>query len=429
MEPGRLLSGNGGLGWGFIRRFLNLDNSLILWDEAVRQAVEGLRPSDSGDDNRDVEQVPLTKAVGRTLAQAVCLDRDEPPAARSAMDGFAVRAEDADENRRLVGAVHAGTASFPEVGLGETSKIMTGGTVPPGANAVIPVERTSVEGDIVSFSIVPEVGAHIRNAGEMGKAGREVLEKGIRIGLGDVGVAAGCGADPLLVRTRPKVAIISTGDEIVEWTKVPEDHQVRDSNRLVVAAQAEAAGAEIVMSERIPDQVEALQEGVDAALREADLVVTLGGVSMGEKDHLPGVFEALAVEKKFHGVHVQPGKPLWCGSRDGVRVLGLPGNPVSAFVVFEVFGVPIVESLLGLKTSSSCRLETGVLEGTARSKGRPLFLPASVALGDQRMPLVSPCSWTGSGDWTALAGATALLYLPEETSVESGSPVEFLRLA
>ena len=131
MEPGRLLSGNGGLGWGFIRRFLNLDNSLILWDEAVRQAVEGLRPSDSGDDNRDVEQVPLTKAVGRTLAQAVCLDRDEPPAARSAMDGFAVRAEDADENRRLVGAVHAGGLSQRMRGAVRSGRLAGGGNSLP----------------------------------------------------------------------------------------------------------------------------------------------------------------------------------------------------------------------------------------------------------------------------------------------------------
>ena len=406
-----------------------MDTALTPWPEAIRQAVEGLSSLDSGLRSCPGETIPLSDAVGRILAEAITLDRDEPPASRSAMDGFAVRAADGDGDRRLVGAVHAGTSDFPEVGPGEASKVMTGGTIPPGADAVVPVERTSTEGETVSFSIAPEAGAHIRKLGEMGAAGKEVVPAGALLGPGDLGVAAGCGADPVLVRARPRVAVISTGDEVVAWNLAPEPHQVRDSNRLVVSSQAEAAGAEVVMAERIPDRIDALEAGVETALGQADLVVTLGGVSMGEKDHLPGVFSSLGVEKIFHGVDVQPGKPLWCGRREGVSVLGLPGNPVSAFAVFEIFGIPILQALLGLAPPGPRPMESGILGSDARSKGRPLFLPASVAPSPEGDNLVTPRPWTGSGDWTALCGATALLHLPPRTDATSGDPVDFLRLS
>jgi len=349
------------------------------------------------------------------------------------MDGFAVRSADGLAPRRLRGTVYAGSTELPEVGPGEAVAVMTGGTVPAGADTVVPVEEARVDGVEGArrplAETTPEPGRHVRPAGEMGARGRRILAAGRVLALPDLVAAAGCGADPLPVRPRPRVRVLSTGDEVVAWTTVPETHQVRDSNRLGAILQLERAGARVLGSGRVPDRPGELRAAVEAALEDADLVVTIGGVSMGEKDHLPGVFAALGVERLFHGVRVQPGKPVWGGHRQGCFVLGLPGNPVSSFVILELLAVPLIRALAGARVEARERpLEAGLAGAAARSRGRERYLPAALEVDGEGRVLVTPRPATGSGDWTSLAGAQALLRLPEHAVIAPGDPVRFLRL-
>ncbi len=397
---------------------------LLAYEEAVAvllAAAEDRRP--------ETTRIPLREACGRVLAEDVAMDRAEPPAPRSAMDGFALRSADGAAERRLRGTVYAGTEAFPEVRSGEAVAVMTGGTVPPGADAVVPVEQTRVEDGILRIEAGPAAGQHVRRAGEMGDAGRVLLSPGRRLGPADLGAAAGCGADPVRVTVSPRFAVVSTGDEVVPWDTVPAAHQVRDSNRLGSVLQLERAGGTLALATHLPDEPTALAAGVEEALAAADLVVTIGGVSMGEKDHLPRVFEQLGVRRLFHGVSVQPGKPVWAGERDGRFVLGLPGNPVSSFVILELFGVPLLERLEGGEPAVPRPLEAGVSGCSTRARKRPRFLPADLAVEADGRVLVTARPEAGSGDWTALAGADALLHLPPDSAVAPGDPVRFLRLA
>ncbi|MFQ5750237.1 MAG: molybdopterin molybdotransferase MoeA [Planctomycetota bacterium] len=329
--------------------------------------------------------------------------------------------------------VLAGSAESPPVGPGEAVEVMTGGTVPSGADAVVPVEHTRIRGEgakrILELETDPRPGANVRAAGEMGPRGRVLLEAGRRLTLEDLVAAAGCGADPLAVHPRPRVAVLSTGDEVVSWRQNPGPHQVRDSNRLATALGLGRAGGEVVICDRVKDEAPAIRAAVERALEEACLIVTIGGVSMGRKDLLPGIFEGLGVDRLFHGVKIQPGKPVWAGRKGSRLVLGLPGNPVSALVILELFAVPLLARLSGGTPQVPRGLEAGIAGGSVRSRFRPRFLPASLEPGTEGgPPRTTPRPQSGSGDWTALAGAQALLFLPPETAVEPGRPVSFLRL-
>ena len=378
----------------------------------------------------DAAPIPLDRALGRVLAQDVAMDRPEPPVRRSAMDGFALRSADGSQPRRILGAVYAGSAEAPAVGAGETVAVMTGGTVADGADAVVPVERVRREGEQLEVLEEPAAGQHVRAAGEMGDRGRVLLRAGHRLRVPDLAAVAGCGVDPVQVYQRPGFTVLSTGDEVVPWTEAPAPHQVRDSNRLASVQQLAAGGGDCRGHHHLPDDPAALEAGVAAALARSPLVVTIGGVSMGDKDHLPGVFEALGVERSFHGVSVQPGKPVWAGRRGGSFVLGLPGNPVSSFVILELFGLPLLQRLGGAEAVEAPRpLEAGVSQSSKRARKRPRFLPADLATDADGRTLVRARPEAGSGDWTAMAGAEALLFLEPGAQVDPGDPVRFLRLA
>ncbi len=392
------------------------------WREALECLLAAAVPVEG------TEELPLAEAEGRILAQEVRLDRAEPPVPRSAMDGFALRAADGEAPRRLLPAIYAGTAELPEIGPGEAAPVMTGGTVPPGADAVVPVEHTRVEEGRLHLEAAVEPGAHVRRAGEMGRAGRVLLAPGLRLRLPDLIAAAGCGQARVRVRRRPRAAVWSTGDEVVPWTARPADHQVRDSNRFGTVLQLRRAGAEVAASNHAPDRQEDLEAGLGRALEEAEILVTLGGVSMGERDLLPGVFAALGVERLFHKVWIQPGKPVWAGRRGRTLVVGLPGNPVSSFTLLELFVVPLVARLAGERAAGPRPLWPGVLAGEARSGARPRFLPAGLMPGPEGELRVRPLPATGSGDWTSLAGARALLHLPPRQRAGPGDPVQFLFL-
>lgn len=401
--------------------------ALLSYEEAAARLSAELRPLD-----RPAEPVPLCEAFGRVLAQQVVLDRDEPPLPRSAMDGYAVRSSDGLAPRRLRGTVHAGSAEAPPVGAGEAVAVMTGGTVPDGADAVVPVEEARRElrdgAALVVLQAVPREGLNVRRAAEMGRAGRVILEAGRVLAHGDLAAAAGCGADPVLVRARPRAAVLSTGDEVVPWRERPAPHQVRDSNRLAAAHQLARAGAEVVASRTAADRPAELRAALLELCAAADVVVTIGGVSAGERDHLPEAFAGLGAVELFHGVSIQPGKPVWAGRRGPTWLLGLPGNPVSSFVVLELFGVPLVRGLAGAGVELPRLSEAGVAGAAADAKGRERFLPADLRVGLDGVPVVTPRPETGSGDWTSLALAEALLHLPARSRLSPGAPARFIRL-
>jgi molybdopterin molybdotransferase len=232
------------------------------------------------------------------------------------------------------------------------------------------------------------------------------------------------------VFSEPKAAVLATGDEVVPYTETPGLHQVRDSNRLASRLQLQGFGAQVTMDCHVPDKEEALKKAVSKALDQCDLVVTIGGVSMGDKDFMPRVFVECGVEFLFHKVALQPGKPVWAGIRGNTIVLGLPGNPVSSFTVLELFGRMVVDQLGGATTAYPRPLRYGTTTTELRSRKRPRWLPCFLS-GDQDGGAlqVTPCQESGSGDWTSLAYASALLFLTPDSQLQAGDRVAYLPLA
>ncbi|MBT5120733.1 MAG: molybdopterin molybdotransferase MoeA, partial [Planctomycetes bacterium] len=257
---------------------------------------------------------------------------------------------------------------------------------------------------------------------------RVLLEAGRVLSSADLSAAAGCGADPVFVAARPRVIVMSTGDEVVPWATEPEPHQVRDSNRLGSIAQLIAAGADVIDHLHVPDDPEALRAAVESALGRADLLVTIGGVSMGDKDHLPSTFEACGVAKLFHGVSVQPGKPVWAGHLGEKFVLGLPGNPVSSFVMLETLAVPLLQRMMGGQAQMR-PYQAGILGAPARAKKRERFLPADLKINSLGQLVITPRPEQGSGDWTSLAGADALLHVSAGLTLAAGEMAECLTIS
>ncbi|MCH2101045.1 MAG: molybdopterin molybdotransferase MoeA [Planctomycetes bacterium] len=394
---------------------------LLPLDEARSLLLGAVKPL-----AQDSESIALEQASGRVLAKAVLLDRAEPPVPRSAMDGFALRSADGVEDRELLGVMYAGTSGRPEIGSGQAIEVMTGGTVAVGADAVIPVEQAEVVDGCLVVSAAVRAGQHVRIAGEMGAAGEIVVPKGKVLSASMLATAASCGADPVQVYVAPRATVLSTGDEVVAWTKQPKEHQVRDANRLATALQLRSAGAEVLGMHCVLDQPELLREAVTAALASSDLVVTIGGVSMGKKDHLPMVFEDLGIEKLFHGIAVQPGKPVWVGTREGKWVVGLPGNPVSSFVMTELIVRELVYRLAGADPVADLPLQACVLTSPVRTRGRERFFPAKIEFDVDGLPRVTPDAGRGSGDWTVLSRMQALLRVPAHADLEAGSTAQYL---
>jgi molybdopterin molybdotransferase len=309
---------------------------LISIDEARKRILDAVEPLGS-------ERVLPT--LGRVLAEPAVAHEDLPPFDASAMDGFAVPGGEAG-TLRIEGESRAGAPSTSPLAAGTACHISTGAVVPEGTHAVVPVERTKVRDDEV---IVPatDAGANIRRAGEDVRAGETAIATGSEIGPAEVAVLASLGLAEVLCARVPAVAIAATGDELVEPGAELAPGQIRNSNVYALAAQADRAGANVVMREHVPDRFETTRDVLAHALDSADVVCVSGGVSVGEHDHVRPALAELGVEERFWGVRLQPGKPTWFGSRDGKLVFGLPGNPVSAMVTFHLFARPALRALQG----------------------------------------------------------------------------------
>jgi len=371
-------------------------------------------------------RVGLLDALGLPLAEDVAADADSPPFDKALMDGYAVRAADGPGERGVIEDVPAGTVPTRTVGPGEATRIMTGAMLPAGADAVVPFEKTEGDGPRVRLLNPPRPGDNLLPRGREMRAGEVLFHAGRRLRPQDLGLLATVGhAEPLVV-PRPVVHVVSTGDEVVPWDATPGPGQIRNSNGPMLVAQVRRAGGVGHFVGLAPDDPAGLERDVRRGL-EADVLVLSGGVSAGKRDLVPEVLERLGVRAMFHKVALKPGKPLLFGdlARDGTPTLvfGLPGNPVSSFVCFELFVRPALAALAGRDEGPRVRL-LPLAEGVNHRSDRPTYHPA-VLDG----PAVRLVPWFGSADLRGLGAADALAVLPAgDHRLEAGSPVEVLPL-
>ncbi len=354
------------------------------------------------------ELVALECAAGRVLAEEVRADRDFPPLARSVRDGFAVRAADVPGSLRVIGEVRAGDRFDGVVGTGEAVEIMTGAPVPRGANAVIMVEHTTRADDgSVSTDRAASPGQFVNPAGCEAHTGEPLLSPGKRLGFADVALLAAVGKAQVAVCAKPRVALLATGDEIVPLTEKPREHQIRNSNAYSLAAQVSRAGGVPVILPVARDEYEDTLSLVERGFA-ADLLLISGGVSAGKYDIVERVLSDVGAEFFFDRVLIQPGQPLVFGRVREKFFFGLPGNPASTMVTFELFARAALE-LVGGQSSSTLPFLLAPLTRDFRHKtGFTRFLPASLTWQGVE-PQLTPLAWSGSGDVPALTRANAFL--------------------
>jgi molybdenum cofactor synthesis domain-containing protein len=403
---------------------------MIPVSEAIRIVVEQTEPL-------PVERVPLNAALGRVLAEDVFADSDLPPFDRAQMDGYAVRSEDLLEvpaRLRIVGEAAAGLGWRGLLGRGEAVRIMTGAPLPAGADGVQQVEltRESEEGAFVEIERATAPGQfYVPRASEI-RVGERVLAAGTEINAARMAALASFGYAEVPVRRRPRVAVLATGTELVAVGETPGADQIRDSNSYSLAAYARLAGAEV---ERLPfagDDAELLRREIDEAASRADMLVLSGGVSMGRYDFTKSALEALGAELFFERVSLRPGKPTVFArlhGHGGALVFGLPGNPVSVSVTFNLFARTALRAMQGA-THPALEEESAVLSRAAKgSAERTSYLPAALSTDDAGRLLAEPLKWGGSSDFVAFAHAAALVIVPQGVGLaEAGSVVKVMRL-
>lgn len=371
------------------------------------------------------ELLPLDRCVGRVPASfAVTAAVDVPPFDNSSMDGFALRASDAPGPLRLVGEVAAGSSVLPRVDAGSAVRIMTGAPMPPGADAVAPLEVVEEADGAVTVPAV-EPGAYVRLAGHDTRAGEMVQLPAEPIGPATVAVLASLGIGEVSVRLPPRVAILSTGDELRAPGDALDAGQIHDANSSALAAAVEEAGGEPLPLPQTRDDPDSIEAAVRTAADVADLLVASGGVSVGRHDHVRGVIERLG-SLDFWRIAVQPGKPLAFGSVRGMPVIGLPGNPVSALVTFELFVRPLIRRMLGLAGSGRVTLAAVALDRMPKDVERRAYLRVRVSRGAKGLEARS-AGGQSSSQLRPLAAANALLVVPEgEPAAETGRTYDAL---
>ena len=407
------------------------EQASILSFEQARALVEDhasrLRP-------KGKELLGILDAQGRVLAEAIHADRDFPPFPRATRDGYAVRAADLDKypaDLRIIGEIKAGgVVSTLAVKSGQAVAIMTGAPVPDGADAVVMVEHTARAGNRVHVTRRVAAAENVVGAGAEAKRGDKLLAAGVRIGYAEVAVAASAGRSRVLAHAKPRVAVLSTGDEVVDIDIPPGPNQIRNSNSYSLAAQIHAAGGEAVVLPIAPDEANRLRELITEGL-EADLLLIAGGVSMGKYDLVEQVLSELRAEFFFTGAQIQPGKPVVfgrvpcgtkpCGADTPVRenhvehkyFFGLPGNPISTVVTFELFAKPVLEGLAGISPHKLLFTHAKLKSEIRTKTGLKRFLPALLS-GEFEDSEVELVRWQGSGDIASVARANCYAVIPPD---------------
>lgn len=294
------------------------------------------------------ERTPLAHALGRILAQEVCADEDHPRAPRSVMDGFAVAAADVPGELPVMGDVRMGEGTGSVLPRGSAMRIPTGGMLPPGADAVVPIEDVRLDGEEIIVEAPVTVGDNVIETGADMRRGETVLSPGRRLYAPEIGVLATLGVTSVPVYRRPVVAVLSSGDELIAPHRRPIGGQIRDSNRYAVAASLELMGAQPRHYPTLRDEADEFEAALDRAIDECDAVVVTGGSSVGERDRLPHAVEAIARPGVVvHGLRLKPGKPTLLGAHGAKPIVGLPGNPTSALMVLEAVAAPVIAALTG----------------------------------------------------------------------------------
>ena len=357
-----------------------------------------------------VEHVPLTQAAWRVLAHEVVAVEDHPPFAASTMDGYAVVADDPSPWREIVGHQTAGHVAPIEVHVGTAAWVTTGAPLPQGADAVVPVESTELAEDhvIIGYEGL-KPGDFVRPVGVDITRGSVVLEPGVTIGPAEIGLLAGLGVDPVPVSRRPRVGILSTGNELVDPWETPGAGQIRDSNRFSLAAAVVEAGGEVIWAGRGADDLQALRATLGQLIETCDVVLTSGGVSMGDLDLVKPLLLELA-HVHFRRVFMKPGKPLTFATVGETILVGFPGNPVSAIVGFEVFLRPALRWMQGCAVIDRPRVQA-VLETPARPSDRIEMQRGIVRIGDGNLS-ARPTGSQASSRLSSFVGANALLVIP-----------------
>jgi molybdopterin molybdotransferase len=374
------------------------------------------------------ETIEIEQAFGRVLGSEVRADRDYPPFNRSTRDGFAVRAADtAAPGARLecIGELRAGGSFEGTVEPGQCVEIMTGASVPAGTDAVAMIEHTKRDGRTITLERAAQIGDHIVVRGSEARAGAKLVAANTRIGYAEMALAAQAGTTRLEVFAKPRLAILSTGDEVVDARATPGPLQVRNSNGISIEVLARTAGAEPIQLGNAPDEKVALRKDIERGLG-ADVLVLSGGVSMGKYDLVEQVLSDLGAEFHFTGVAIRPGRPAVFATCRDKLVFGLPGNPVSTMVTFELFVLPAIDLLSGA-SSRPLPIFRGKLVTPVHEKG-PIdhFLPARIEW-EGREARVTQLPWQGSGDIVALALANGFLVVgPERPDIAPGEWVDVL---
>jgi molybdopterin molybdotransferase len=402
----------------------------ILTFEQARHVVEEhaatLRP-------RGKELVELLDSPSQVLAEPVLADRNFPPFPRATRDGYAVRAADLAQlpaTLKVIGEIKAGAAAEVTLKIesGQAAAIMTGAPAPPGADAVVMVEYTTRNADQVAITKGITAGDNIVPIAAEAKRGDRLLSPGVRLDHAAIAVAASVGRSRLLVYSKPRVAVLSTGDEVVDIDVPLAPNQIRNSNSYSLAAQIQAAGGEPVVLPIAPDEPERLQELIADGL-EADLLLLTGGVSMGKYDLVEQVLAQFQAEFFFTGAQIQPGRPVVFGriprgagapAREGAPApadyayfFGLPGNPVSTMVTFELFVRPVLEALAGRTPRKLIFLHAKLKSEIKTKPGLKRFLPANLS-GEFEQAEVDLIRWQGSGDIAATARANCYIVIPPD---------------
>jgi len=394
---------------------------LLSLAEAQARVLERVTPLPS-------ERVGIGEAVGRVLAEDALAAVDLPPFPSSAMDGFAVRSADTPGQLSVVARIAAGVPAPRALVAGEAMAIATGGVVPDGADAVIPIEYVVDYDNSVEISKAVDAGDNVRPRGGDVRADAVVVPRGVRLGPVQVGALAAAGVAEVAVARRPRVAVLATGTELRPPGEPLGPGEVYEANGLLLATALAAAGAEPEALRAVPDDEAAQRAALERALA-ADVLVTSGGVSVGPHDLVRRILAELGVEEVFWGVAVKPGKPLAFGMRGTTLVFGLPGNPVSSLVGYELFVRPALLALQGASTPGPVFREGRLATGVRRNAQRDEFVRARTRASEDGLTL-EPVAGQESHMIVRAAGADALVHAPRgEGELAAGETVRYLSLA
>jgi molybdenum cofactor synthesis domain-containing protein len=391
---------------------------LLAPDVAIAAYLTAVKPVPLG-----IERVALADAFARILARDAVAAGPYPADDRSTMDGFAVRSQDGAATRRIAGAIRMGAAPPAVLGADEALRIPTGGVLPAGADAVIPLEDVLESGDTIAPQAPIAAGDYFTRRGEDMQPGDRVLRAGVRIGAAELAVLATLGSASVEVFRRPLVAIVPTGDELVDVAQTPATGQVRDSNRWALAGGLAAIGCDVLQLPSAEDTVDAIAARLAEALAVADAVLLSGGSSVGARDHVPAAIDRFGTPGiVVHGLKVKPGKPTVLAAIGSKPVIGLPGNPASALTMFLAIAVPLLRALTGECAPRPATVDARAAQRFTGRAGWTWYVPSSLAPDGVR-PLQLRSAHT-----SLLARADGYVVVgPERTVIEAGEPVTLVR--